>query len=376
MRELSLILTLLALCEPTASIRGTKTVDEPQNSYVEERKINLESPEDIGRAHYAVIDSLGSVFEAKHKRKLQMMDDMSLSEPSYDEEFIFDVLHDELTQSFCDEGDFECVNSVYERINKGRELVQDFHAFVEDHEENGNNEEDPQYSFIRSLMPETLDKEVERSLKNTMSIVRSVENIKNMDAREIISSLNEELEGLKQNTEVVNDLHRDIAISGISVAIESTKQWVEVAQDPDHIFFKLRKSLHENRKLQVTSVADMGYPYNQFTDTETDLIDLSEANVVYIIGRDIAGTIAGALDKFWIGFRRNRRVLKSGKGGGGGGYSGALFDFGGCYFDGSSILGIITSFVAFIASEVKDNETVLNDPAVTPIFGVEFPTPA
>lgn len=371
MRELSLILTLLALCEPTASIRGTNTVNEQKNSYVEERKINLESPEDIGRAHYAVIDSLGSVFEAKHKRNLQMMGDTSLSEPSYDEEFIFDVLHGELTQSFCDEGDFECENSVHERINKGRELVQDFHAFVEDHKENGNNEEDPQYSFIRSLMPETLDKEVERSLKNTMSIVRSVENIENMDAREIISSLNEELEGLKQNTEVMNDLHRDIAISGISVAIESTKQWVEVAQDPDHIFFKLRKSLHENRNLQVTSVADMGYPYNTFTDTEA-LIDLSEQNVVYIIGRDIAGTLAGALDKFWIGFRRNRRVLKSGKGGGGGN-NGALFDFGGCYFDGSSMLGIITSFVAFIGSEIKDSGEVLaNDDAVTPIFGVDF----
>lgn len=371
MRELSLILTLLALCEPTASIRGTKTVDEQQNSYVEERQINLESPEDIGRAHYAVIDSLGSVFEAKHKRNLQMMGDTSLSEPRYDEEFIFDVLHGELTQSFCDEGDFECENSVHERINKGRELVQDFHAFVEDHKENGNNEEDPQYSFIRSLMPETLDKEVEQSLKNTMSIVRSVENIENMDAREIISSLNEELEGLKQNTEVMNDLHRDIAISGISVAIESTKQWVEVAQDPDHIFFKLRKSLHENRNLQVTSVADMGYPYNTFTDTEA-LIDLSEQNVVYIIGRDIAGTLAGALDKFWIGFRRNRRVLKSGKGGGGGN-NGALFDFGGCYFDGSSMLGIITSFVAFIGSEIKDSGEVLaNDDAVTPIFGVDF----
>lgn len=368
MRELSLILTLLALCEPTASIRGTKTVDKQQNSYVEERKINLESPEDIGRAHYAVIDSLGSVFEAKHKRNLQMMGDTSLSKPIYDEKFIFDVLHGELTQSFCDEGDFECENSVHERIDKGRELVQDFHAFVKDHKENGNNEEDPQYSFIRSLMPQTLDIEVERSLKNTMSIVRSVENIKNMDAREIISSLNEELEGLKQNTEVMNDLHRNIAISGISVAIESTKQWVEVAQNPDHIFFKLRKSLHENRKLQVTSIADMGYPYNLFDDTE-QLIDLSEQNVVYIIARDIAGTIAGALDKFWIGFRRNRRVLKSGKGGG---YNSALFDFGGCYFDGSSILGIITSFVAFIASEVKDSGEVLVDDAVEPIFGVDF----
>merc|ERR1712238_123450 len=109
-----------------------------------------------------------------------------------------------------------------------------------------------------------------------------------------------ELEKLKENDKILDEEHRAVGICTISVGIESTKQWIEILNDPSHIFFKIPfvdynanvyhdiDEMYNNRDLQSsnsTNVAlDLGSLFN------TGGMDIGA-----VVAKDVIGGSLGAV---------------------------------------------------------------------------------
>lgn len=407
--------TLSLLTKDIVGIRGEKK-EKSIPSTTEEigsNKIQFSSVEDVGRIHYSVIDNLMNTFDGKTEILYLSHDDL------------LSALHDELYNSFCSQGDSECETDLHHQINHGRSLVRSFNshskAYFEDTELfETTSYSDHIHSYIRSHLPEEFDPEVEKSLRSMITTLDLIgthtlnENSENsakhinqdentIPQKDIIHMLNEHMQVLKENESVQDESHRAVGVAALSVAIESTKQWMEVYSDPDHVFIQMCEQMLlnsdqygreilkvwesdldvHNRRLQ-TGNFPIVYTDGQGADGAVDpiILDLSPANTGQIISRDVLGAIVGILDNIWRpSWRRrlsdesitshtqhnsdeditqkNHRTLKSGKGlgvGGGGRLGGVSEKF---YFSPSAIVGssglaIVTSVVAFFGTEWAD----------------------
>lgn len=210
----------------------------------------LSHPEDVGAAHYTIIDNL----KAKLENKL----------PRNSHEFM-SVLAQELRESLCDEGDYECESMTYKHVISGMSFVGKI-----------NRSSDTTMSYIRAELPDDFDYEVDIAMENSIALL---EEIHSMGHERVIYGMNNEIQKLKNSDTIIDETHRLVGISAISVGIESTKQWMEVLNDPEHIFYKVpfvefnamihhdRNKLHRHRRLEDESVGEiLGEVFGNITD--------------------------------------------------------------------------------------------------------------
>lgn len=230
-------------------------------------KISLEKAEDVGHAHYKVINNLRVLFEKEL--------------PRHHDDFL-DILTTELEESICNEGDHECSSQVFKHTLRGRYIVEDFLQSNSDSE------------HINSILPDDFDPVVRRSIHKTFS---------HMDSRSLddaIKAMESEMEFLQQSESINDDTHRDIGIAAISVGINSLIQWREVFNDPDHIFHSVQiyrpdrskeEEIPKRRKLE--DIIDD----TAFNDDE-DEEDSNNSNIIVTVGKcDVVGALAGGIER-------------------------------------------------------------------------------
>jgi len=292
-------------------------------------KVIVTNAEDVGSAHYAIIENLKTTLE----RKL----------PRNSHEFMH-ILAIELRDSLCDEDDYECEAMVYNHVLSGKSSDRKINTSA-DH-----------ISHFRSQLPNDFDYEVEMAMENTFTIISEMNNLGHEQA---LVLLYEQFEKLRKSETVVDEDHRSVGIASISVGIESLKQWKEVLNDPNHIFLKVpyveynakmihnKKASQENRNLQfdellnalpeefvnalsgvefpdidlgdafndinigpVTEIAS-GFDTSDITGLVLNTADASGLNLVPIVSKDILGGSFGALVS--LGRRKKKNgILRNG----------------------------------------------------------------
>lgn len=250
-------------------------------------KIVLNSAEDIGRTHYTIIDNL----KLRLEKKL----------PKNSHEFMH-ALAEELRESLCDEGDYECESMTYKHTLSSMSLVEDINS----------SPADP-ISHITAVLPDDFDFEVEMAIHNTLDVLSKLNEIGH---EKVIQGMNFELRNLKESNTILDEDDRIVGISAISVAIESTKQWVEIVNDPDHVFFKVpfveynARIIDRSQEIEKERI-DEWYDENDEYRRQlqlpnvtlpdiTDLLDLDflntgGLNVIPIVSKDVVGGSLGAV---------------------------------------------------------------------------------
>jgi len=183
----------------------------PITSSRRENKIDI-SPSDVGLAHYTVIDNLKHSFEKNL--------------PKHHDDFL-NALIEEMHGSLCDKGDHKCEVTIYKQTLKARSFIEDLstHYHLDESE------------AIHDILPPDFDSEVKQHILNSVARLSLME--KGEDIVYVMNALDAELEKLKNSESVQNDDHRQIGMMAIHVGMESAKQWMEVASDPEHIFYRV-----------------------------------------------------------------------------------------------------------------------------------------
>jgi len=229
-------------------------------------KISLEKAEDVGHAHYKIINNLRVLFEKEL--------------PRHHDDFL-DILTTELEESICNEGDHECSSQVFKHTLRGRYIVEDFLQSNSDSE------------HINSILPDDFDPVVRRSIHKTFSHMDS------MSLDDAMKAMESEVEFLKQSESINDDTHRDIGIAAISVGINSLIQWREVFNDPDHIFHSVQvyrpdrskeEEIRKRRKLEDI-IDDTIFNDDEEEDSNNNNI------IVTVVKCDTVGALAGGIER-------------------------------------------------------------------------------
>ena len=253
-------------------------------------KVVLNSAEDIGKTHYTIIDNLKLRFEKNL--------------PKNSHEFMH-ALAEELKESLCDEGDYECEAMTYKHTLSSMSLVEDI-----------NSSPVGPISHIKAALPDDFDFEVEMAIENTLDILSQLDELGH---EKVVQGMSFELRNLKESNTIFDEDHRIVGISAISVAIESTKQWVEIVNNPDHVFFKVPFVEYNARIIDNTQILKNDETIEGWDDennrrlrqlqfdniTLPDLGDILNfsfpdlnngfLNVIPIVSKDVVGGSLGAV---------------------------------------------------------------------------------
>lgn len=263
------------------------------------RTLTIERPEDVGHAHYTIIDNLQRSLKENIK-------DVT----SYDD--FLENLGYEIEQHVCYQQDYlnnekeeyiddnECQTFVYRELLRSRSLVQKIMSF-------DLNEND---LLLDSILPDNFDPYVKESILNTFATLSLVDDQRQHSTiQPIMNTIDSELQELISNTNVSNELHRNIGVAAISVTMESMKQWIEIRQDPDHIFFQILPKLRPNdnnnknpkRNLEEKE-SGIEYIIEHEKGRRSIPDVLMRAGVMgKVIRADAVGSILGAVNKFFSG---------------------------------------------------------------------------
>lgn len=289
------------------------SVQKRKDSSLEEyilgvKKITIESAEDYGRAHYDLIDQLESKFSKKYPK--------SVNE-------VMTVLNEELCHHIHDETEDEfhsCQNLrrrlTYSSLSSSSNTV--------DNNANKNRVPFGSKDYFQSILPENLDSAVKGSIDNALLLVELLEtksNDKSKNNDVVIHALDVELQQLKENSMVESESDREVGIAALSVFVESAKQWTEIYNNPNHIFFNIRNDFEKeigksNRLLQLQNMN-----YTNFTND----ITVAASEMAIVVNRDAAGIIIGVLDSKFRGGGWEGRAAK---------------------------LAVINSFIAFMSTQL------------------------
>lgn len=200
-------------------------------------------PEDIGPLHNDAFEQLTELYRNQEnvpKSKMDLMMDLS-----------------QIMEGYCNEDDTSCRNLAYEATMK------EFSA------KRGRDPSEIEY-------PHDFHRGLKESIDNMFETIKLIDE-HNVD--EVVDTLNEILVEMK-DIEDVNVLHQAVALSAMSVAIESTKLW--------HNVHFVEKD-HPLRRLQTTNIV---FNLDQYTSqSNEDLFGKAFAQVYSTIQEDVMTAI-------------------------------------------------------------------------------------
>ena len=250
---------------------STRTVDEPLEQQVKRKaKVVTTKPEDVGLSHYKIIDNL--------------IMNMEQSVPNNSHE-ILEYLAFELRDSLCDEEDYQCESDVYREVLDGMEFVENTRTHMTG------------YRHLKSALSGDFDQESRWVIENALDILSELD-LDNVDHEGVTNVLDYELEKLQQSTSITDEEHRMVGIIALSVGIESIRQWNEISNYPEHVFFRVLMNNPGNRRLGVS------FGHRRLQD-----------ELARVVRSDVLGSTMGAVVEISDGkkgnvFERTKRIIR------------------------------------------------------------------
>ena len=131
-----------------------------------------------------------------------------------------------------------------------------------------------QVTHMRDAYPNDLDPAVKNHLESIESTILLLGDTD--DAEEVVETLTELQNGLRESSDI-NESDKNLGLAAGSIAIESTKQWTTVLNDPDHPLnavdgIGMRPGHQFHRNLQFTFGVDLEALFQAANITKTHLI--------------------------------------------------------------------------------------------------------
>jgi len=167
------------------------------------RKMVLMEPEDVGLIHT----------EALHYFHRRMDLDLPRNRAEL-EEAIVDAVH----LSLCDEEDVKCRDGVNATISNQIESLEETLLLGPDEG----------LEHVLSILPSDYDTDAKEAITRLFD---GFSLLNNTNHEAIVGLLNIEMGRLRSSSNIQNETHRSISLMGLSVGIESTKQWIETIRD-------------------------------------------------------------------------------------------------------------------------------------------------
>lgn len=284
-------------------------------------------PQDVGHAHTIIFENIESSLSLMDKNDYQREENENHNNHRYlawtqnnnndndvfpienQDDFVM-LFADELRSTICTNNNnsntpslsspSSCDAQVYKTVLTGRSLVQDLSSL--------NHHED-----IAKFLPHDFPNKYLRTLQAVLDGVHSIgfNNYNEIDIA--LENLEWMLEELLMNQNEEEENHQTIAITSLSVAIESAKLWKRVHSDPTHIFYHLpnldsfddsfysnnnndNKGRQRRRKLIIDDHDNNNEYENSNNHRQRRLLNLGR-----VIKFDILGAIIGASDKVITG---------------------------------------------------------------------------
>jgi len=294
------IAILLAAFGSTRSLHIIEKSDE----YIPRRaQIVPLHAEDVGPAHFEIIESLRILMETVVPRN------------THD---LIELIAMELRDNTCDEGDFQCEARVLKEALEGRQFLQDIADL-------GGPLE-----YFKLSAPPDFDEQSQAAIETTLDVLHQMEG-ESVSFNDAFSIIEHEMNRL-QESEIANDEFKMVGVAGLSVALYSLKQWKEILNRPDNVFFRIPVGLtgRKGRRLQ------------QITDGIIGAVATGD-----VLGATIGALIEISDIKYGGPARRTARIL------GGSLRKGVI----------GSVLSVINEVIKFAAPGACD---VTNEPTVSP----------
>lgn len=250
-----LLLLLLTTTTTTDSAKATTASRDRRNV---DEKVRLHHPEDVGRAHTDVLTRFASRFE----------------EIPTSTDDLHSFLAAELSAGFCDHDDEVCRRYVDEEIANGRSFTESFvyleHLCAGERRLVGSSQRSNATAIdlfprhVDPALPADFDVEAKRSIANVfviLSRLKTIEESDEIDPSDVLRELEAEFERTRASSDVLDETHRMMALSAISVSIESATYWVDAFNDGENVLVQMHQRQLEQQRRELRRTRGHGYYY-------------------------------------------------------------------------------------------------------------------
>lgn len=155
------------------------------------------SPKNVGAFHTEIFTKFGEMHFAKKEQDIKYRKE---------DDFL------KVMSSYCENGDKSCLKHIY----SAREHTQRYIRSL-----------DPRKGRVLAEYPEAMDEALKSALENVFSVLGTLNEDNINDVLEMIKGAESDIESISD----VDPMYRDLALSAVSVGMESTKLWHSVYFD-------------------------------------------------------------------------------------------------------------------------------------------------